>query len=70
MTRNVGTIDRIMRLMLGVALIAAPFVSGFAIFTATWTTVLSVAAGVVMLLVALTRSCPVYTILGWRSCKL
>ncbi|AHD09223.1 YgaP family membrane protein [Phaeobacter gallaeciensis] len=70
MTRNVGTLDRMIRLMLGVALIAAPFVSGFAIFAATWATVLSVVVGVVMLLVALTRSCPVYTMLGLRSCKL
>ncbi|ATG36000.1 YgaP family membrane protein [Phaeobacter piscinae] len=70
MTRNVGTLDRIMRLMLGLALIAAPFVSGFAIFAATWATVLSVVVGAVMLLVALTRSCPVYTLLGLRSCKL
>ncbi|MFV1498150.1 DUF2892 domain-containing protein [Phaeobacter sp. JH20_02] len=69
MTRNIGTLDRAIRLMLGVGLIAAPFLSDYAIFAAAWAKLLSVALGSVMLLVALTRSCPIYTILGLRSCR-
>lgn len=64
MTINVGTIDRILRAVLGVVLIALPFVLGLG---TAWTLV-SVLVGLVMLVVAATRICPVYSLLGMRTC--
>lgn len=62
---NVGTIDRILRALLGIALIAWPFAAGF---QSTLWTVIAVILGVVMLAVALTRKCPIYSILGVSTC--
>jgi len=69
MTVNVGNLDRIVRLILGVVLIAAPFLSGLALFDTAWIKYVSVIVGVVMLVVSLTRSCPIYSIFGMRTCK-
>ena len=68
MTKNVGTIDRIIRLVLGVVLLAAPFVSGMALYESNVTTIISVIVGLVMLGTAATSSCLLYTILGIRTC--
>jgi hypothetical protein len=69
MKQNVGKFDRIFRLILGVVLIAAPFVSGMALFSSTIATVIALIAGVVMLLTALMSSCPIYSIFGIKTCK-
>ncbi|WP_026352222.1 YgaP family membrane protein [Yoonia vestfoldensis] len=69
MTVNVGTIDRIIRGIVGLVLLALPFVSGFALFNSTLATVISVVLGVVMLGVAATRSCPIYSVLGVHTSK-
>lgn len=70
MTANLGKIDRIFRIVLGLALLAAPFVSGMAIFASTTATVVSVLVGLVMLATASMRFCPIYRIFGIRTCKL
>jgi membrane-bound ClpP family serine protease len=69
MQTNVGTIDRLIRLAIGVILVALPFVGNLPVFDAAWATVLSVIVGLVMLVVSATRICPVYAVLGIRSCK-
>ncbi len=69
MTLNVGTFDRIFRLVLGVILLAAPFVSGLAMFENTAITVVSLIAGGVMIATAAMRFCPLYRIFGIRTCK-
>lgn len=70
MTANVGTIDRAFRLILGIVLLAAPFVSGLALFNSTIATVISVVVGLVMIAVATLRICPIYSILGVKTCKI
>lgn len=65
MTINVGTIDRIARALLGVVLLILPFAQGWG----TLGTVISVIVGLVMLTVAATRSCPLYTVLGVKTCQ-
>lgn len=70
MTANVGTIDRILRLALGLVLIAAPLVSGLAVFDSTAMTTLSLIAGAVMLGTSTLRFCPLYRIFGIRTCKI
>ena len=67
MTPNVGTTDRIARAVLGVVLIFLPFVTGLTAGS-TLLTYGSVAVGVIMLVVALTRVCPIYSIFGIRTC--
>ena len=70
MTVNVGDFDRILRALIGIVLLALPFVSGLPLFNSTLATVISVLVGLVMLGVAATRSCPLYTLLGVRTCKM
>jgi hypothetical protein len=70
MTTNLGTFDRIFRALLGVVLLAAPFVSGLAIFNGTAATVIAVIAGLVMLGTSAMKFCPLYRIFGIRTCKL
>ncbi len=67
MTVNVGTADRIFRALLGIVLIALPFATGLTAGSALLTYGF-VAVGVVMLVTAATRICPLYSILGLKTC--
>jgi hypothetical protein len=60
MTANVGGIDRVLRAVLGVVLIALVFVGP----QTPWGWI-----GVVPLLTALVRFCPLYPLLGVSTCK-
>lgn len=70
MENNVGTTDRVLRLVLGLVLLAAPFISGLAIFNSSAATVISVLAGLVMVATSAMKFCPLYRIFGIRTCKL
>lgn len=70
MTMNLGKFDRVFRALLGIILLAAPFVSGLAIFNGTAATIISVLAGLVMLGTSAMKFCPLYRIFGIRTCKL
>ena len=70
MTTNLGTIDRAFRLVLGIILLAAPFVSGLAMFQSSTVTVISVIAGLIMIGTSAMKFCPLYRIFGIRTCKL
>lgn len=70
MTTNLGNIDRIFRLVLGVIFLAAPFVSGMAMFGSTAATVVSVIAGLIMIGTSAMKFCPLYRIFGIRTCKI
>lgn len=67
MTVNVGTIDRIARAVLGVVLLYLAFVSG-ALDGTIWQWIAAL-AGVVMLTVATVRICPIYTLIGIKTCR-
>jgi len=58
MTKNVGTIDRAARAILGLALIAWAFSGG-----PVWAWI-----GVVPLVTAAFSFCPLYSVLGLRTC--
>jgi hypothetical protein len=61
MQTNVGTIDRLVRVIIGVVLLAAVFaVEG----SARWFGLI----GIVPLVTALLRWCPLYTLLGLNTC--
>ena len=58
---NEGTIDRVLRVLVGLALIAIVFVGP----QTPWGWI-----GLVPLLTGLAGTCPLYSILGIRTCKL
>lgn len=60
MTMNIGSIDRILRAVVGVVLIALVFVGP----QTPWGWI-----GVVPLLTALVGVCPAYSVFGIRTCK-
>ena len=60
---NVGTIDRIVRAIAGLALIIIPFLAAWPIVAV----VASVAAGIVLVTTATISFCPIYAALGISS---
>lgn len=70
MKANVGTIDRGLRFILGIVLIALPFVGGMEVFASSTATAVSVIVGAVMLLTSALKFCPLYRILGIQTCKI
>lgn len=70
MTVNVGSLDRLLRLVLGAALIACALLSGLALFDQAYVKYGAVAVGLVLIVTGLVRLCPLYSILGIRTCKL
>ncbi len=61
MTQNIGSLDRIVRIVIGVALIAATLTGAIGVWG--W-------VGVVPLVTALMGWCPPYAILGFSTCKM
>lgn len=61
MKQNVGTIDRVIRVVLGVALIIFALIGESVTAKFGW-------IGVIPLLTAFAGFCPVYTLLGFNSC--
>jgi hypothetical protein len=70
MTVNLGAIDRAIRIILGLVLVAAPFLSGLAIFASSAATIVAIIAGIVLLATSAMRFCPIYRVFGIRTCKL
>lgn len=60
---NLGNLDRIIRAILGLALIAAPFLAGWP----TTGLVISAGIGVVLVATAAFSFCPIYAVLGLSS---
>lgn len=65
MKANVGGIDRVIRLIAGIALIAFGAVGGL---VAPWNYV-AMGVGVVFALTAVIRFCPLYPLLGINTCS-
>lgn len=61
MTKNEGTLDRVVRVVLGIVLIALALTGQFT----PWGWI-----GVVPLLTGLIGTCPLYSMLGVNTCKL
>jgi hypothetical protein len=70
MKTNVGTIDRTLRAVLGLALLYLAFFSGMPLFAAPLVKYGAALVGLVMLVVAATRVCPVYSIFGFKTCRI
>lgn len=69
MTINVGTTDRILRAALGAILLFLAFFSGLPAFDAGVLKYSAAIVGVVMLVVAAVRMCPIYSIFGIKTCR-
>jgi hypothetical protein len=67
---NVGSADRIVRAILGLVLIVAPFVSIAALDALGAWKFLVAAVGLVLLGTAAMRFCPLYAIFGLNTCPL
>jgi membrane protein YdbS with pleckstrin-like domain len=66
---NVGTPDRIARLIIGVLLLVAPFVTGWALFANPVWTWAFVIVGLVLAVTALVRFCPIYAMLKLSTAR-
>jgi hypothetical protein len=65
MAANVGSADRLIRIILGLILIVLPFMSGWSTLGAA----VSAVIGAVLVVTALVRFCPLYRLFGMRTCK-
>ncbi len=70
MTVNVGSIDRILRAGLGIALLYLAFFSDLPLFAGGAVKYGAALIGFVMLVVALVRVCPIYSLFGIRTCRM
>ncbi len=69
MTANVGSTDRLIRIILGLILVVLPFVTNFAIWANPIAAVGVPIVGLVLIVTALVRFCPLYRLFGMRTCK-
>jgi hypothetical protein len=69
MRLNVGSTDRVVRIVVGLALVIAPFVSGLALFANPVAMWVSVIVGAVLLVTAAVGFCPLYRLLGLSTRK-
>jgi len=69
MNINMGSLDRGLRALVGLALIVLPFVTSWALFSTSWVVYASVVIGVVLAGTAALGNCPIYRIFGIKTCK-
>jgi len=69
MIANMGSLDRVLRLAVGAALILLALFSGAGLFSAVAWKYGAVAVGAVMIATGALRFCPLYTLLGIRTCR-
>lgn len=69
MTANVGTIDRVLRAALGIVLLYLVFISGLPLFAEPLFKYGALVVGVVMLATSTLKLCPLYSIVGIKTCK-
>jgi len=69
MTANVGNIDRLIRLFLGLALILWPFVTSYALWDSSLLKYGAIIVGVVLAGTSMMRFCPAYRLLGLSTCR-
>ncbi len=69
MQTNVGTIDRTLRTGVGVALLYFALLSKVAFFAVPVVQVGAIIIGLVMIATAAFKLCPLYSMLGLKTCK-
>ncbi len=66
---NVGTVDRIVRIALGALFIVLPFTTSFDLWDGDALRYAAPIIGAVLVLTALVRFCPLYSLLGANTCR-
>lgn len=66
---NVGTFDRIARIIIGAVLVLLPLLPGIALFAYPLWFWASLVVGAILIGTALIRFCPIYAALGLSTCK-
>ena len=69
-TANVGSADRIIRIIAGILLIAAPYFTAFSAWENPALRWLVPIAGLVLVATAFFRFCPLYRLIGVNTCKI
>ena len=69
MKQNVGFIDRATRFILGFVLLMSPLLSNSALFEGSAYKWGAVAIGVILIATAGLKFCPLYRMIGIRTCK-
>lgn len=67
MTSNVGTIDRLLRLVIGVAFIAAPLLNFMGWGANATTTYAMIAVGAILVATSVFGICPLYKMIGFET---
>ncbi|MBL4751291.1 MAG: DUF2892 domain-containing protein [Amylibacter sp.] len=70
MNPNVGKPDRIIRIIVGLILAVGPYVTNLSIWSTPTMMYGSVIVGLVLIGTALFSFCPLYRIVGIRTCKM
>lgn len=69
MVTNVGSADRLIRLVLGLILIVLPFVTSFSLWESPIARYGAPIVGVVFVVTSLIKFCPLYRLFGLRTCR-
>jgi len=69
MSTNVGTLDRILRVVIGLVALALVFVGPLATGGWGWEPIALAGVAAIMLLTSTVKFCPIYRMLGLRTCK-
>ena len=67
MAANVGTVDRALRMLVGVALIVAPLLNFMGLGASTLVAYTLMGVGGILALTAVFGMCPIYSVLGIRT---
>lgn len=69
MSVNVGRTDQMVRAVFGLILVLLPFTVTLSLFDNSYAVYASVAVGAVLLLTSGLRICPIYRVLGIKTCR-
>jgi hypothetical protein len=69
MAANVGNADRLIRIILGLVLVALPFLTSWAVWASPLAQFGLPIIGAVLIVTALVRFCPLYRLFGLRICR-
>lgn len=70
MNKNVGSVDRYVRALVGIALLVSPLINVPAIWSNAPVAYVSMAVGLILAGTALFGFCPLYRVLGISTCRL
>jgi ABC-type transport system involved in cytochrome bd biosynthesis fused ATPase/permease subunit len=67
MTKNLGTVDRALRALVGILALAGAFALGW---FSGWMVWAAAVVGVIMLVTAAVGMCPIYRLVGINTCRI